>query len=188
MKNDESVQVFTLANESSMDTSSVIEKVSKFNGAGSEMLMSEASMMSPQKTPTKTLPPSLKQSQASASKTVYSNNDTELGNVISQSNNLATSTKNLNINMADVSYQSDRMTNAPLETTNLDIQIDILDDIKKNVKQAMQYSVKEYAIQNGHAYFTIELPRGEKVFRRLDHFVKLRQIIAAKWPGFIPLP
>ena len=24
--------------------------------------------------------------------------------------------------------------------------------------------------------------------RRLDHFIKLRQIIASKWPAFIPLP
>ena len=75
-----------------------------------------------------------------------------------------------------------------LETTMVDIQINVMDAIEVDYETPKKYGVVGYEVNNGVTFFQVLLPENIKVFRRMEHFLKFRDFITKKWSGFVPLP
>lgn len=75
-----------------------------------------------------------------------------------------------------------------LETTMVDIQINVMDAIQVDYETPRKYGVVGFEVNNGVTFFQVLLPENIKVFRRMEHFLKFRDFITRKWSGFVPLP
>ena len=77
-----------------------------------------------------------------------------------------------------------------METTFHEIQIPILKDIHIDQESPVMYGVVDVkAVKTPlDPMFTLSLPGNKAIYRKVDHFIKFRDVLVKKWPAFVPLP
>lgn len=80
------------------------------------------------------------------------------------------------------------MVNADLSVT--DIQLEIMNELRINEDIAADYKIigTHQTKQQYGLFYTISMPNQKLIYRKVEHFQKLRQLLMKKWPGFVPLP
>lgn len=77
-----------------------------------------------------------------------------------------------------------------METTFHEIQIPVMKDISIDDEAPVNYGVVDHKSSKGvlDPVFTISMPGNKAIHRKMDHFMRFRDVLVKKWPAFVPLP